>query len=417
MRKTIIAIIIALCLIPNAVFAEEFDFPDEYVPAPSFLDNFEIYLSDGTQVTLMQKEETEYADEDEEIPIVYLTKAIKKNEVLKLKVVGDGCGFIADEYYIDGEPAEVEAEDGYYILPLPEENITMQYSVPGMIIGQSRTITVQLNVIYVDEVEQIINDIAGLPEDITLNDKDVVSSIRAAYASLSEDDKAKVTNYDKLVAAEAKVADLEKAAEFDEAVGTLPDLDNLSDADYEKIAVIKEKYDTLTDEQKKLVSNEAALKLAFEKLTVKRLQDELDNAKKALNEALENETPESDINKLVEDVKQTKEDLKDAKDKLEAAEATLKVKSTVIKKVKAKAQKKKTTVTWKSAGSGYKYEIYKSLKVSGGYKRAATSSKAKVVIKKLKSKKTYYVKVRGFKTVNGKKVYTQYSDVVSVKIK
>ena len=38
-------------------------------------------------------------------------------------------------------------------------------------------------------------------------------------------------------------------------------------------------------------------------------------------------------------------------------------------------------------------------------------------VKKLKAKKKYYVRIRTYKTVNGKKVYSSWSKVKSVKTK
>ena len=48
-------------------------------------------------------------------------------------------------------------------------------------------------------------------------------------------------------------------------------------------------------------------------------------------------------------------------------------------------------------------------------KKEAKTTKNKV--KKLKAKKKYYVRVRTYKTVNGKKVYSSWSKVKSIKTK
>lgn len=97
--------------------------------------------------------------------------------------------------------------------------------------------------------------------------------------------------------------------------------------------------------------------------------------------------------------------------------AELEVQAKQVKGVKAKAGKKKATVSWKKLGSGYQYEVYVSTKVNSGFKKKATTSKLKSVVKKLKSKKTYYVRVRGVKKVNGKTVRTAFSDLAKVKVK
>jgi hypothetical protein len=90
------------------------------------------------------------------------------------------------------------------------------------------------------------------------------------------------------------------------------------------------------------------------------------------------------------------------------------VKKTTIK-VSAKAAKSGITVKW-SKSKGYKvdgYQIYRSTKKSSGYKKIATTTNRKYKDKRsLKSGKKYYYKVRGYRKVNGKTVYTRWSKVI-----
>lgn len=81
-----------------------------------------------------------------------------------------------------------------------------------------------------------------------------------------------------------------------------------------------------------------------------------------------------------------------------------------------KSGKKKTlTVKWKKVSYAKGYQVaYK--KKGGSYKYATTTSLSKTV-KKLTSKKTYYVKVRAYKVVDGKKKYGKFSKVKTVKVK
>ena len=92
---------------------------------------------------------------------------------------------------------------------------------------------------------------------------------------------------------------------------------------------------------------------------------------------------------------------------------TIKPKTTTLSKLTA--GKKQLKVTWKknSSVSGYQIKYSTSKKFSSsktvtvkGYK---TTSKT---IKNLKAKNTYYVRVRTYKTVNGKKVYSDWSKKV-----
>lgn len=60
------------------------------------------------------------------------------------------------------------------------------------------------------------------------------------------------------------------------------------------------------------------------------------------------------------------------------------------------------------------------LSKSGKYKAVSTIKKGSTVSyinKKLTSKKTYYYKVRAYRTENGKRIYSSYSKAKSAKIK
>ena len=75
--------------------------------------------------------------------------------------------------------------------------------------------------------------------------------------------------------------------------------------------------------------------------------------------------------------------------------------------------------TWTNVAGENGYEVYYSTSSSSGFKSAASykTDVAKGSKSKLTSGKTYYFKVRAFKTVGGKKVYGDWSKVVSVKVK
>ena len=98
------------------------------------------------------------------------------------------------------------------------------------------------------------------------------------------------------------------------------------------------------------------------------------------------------------------------------------VKKVTVKKqtAKVKAGKKKLTVTWKKdkAVSGYQIKVATKKNFKGAKTYTVKSYKTyKKVIKKLKAKKKYFVKVRAYKTVGKSKVYGAYSAVRSCKVK
>ena len=82
-------------------------------------------------------------------------------------------------------------------------------------------------------------------------------------------------------------------------------------------------------------------------------------------------------------------------------------------KLTTKKQKGAIKLSWKACTEvkGVTYQVYKSMKKSSGFKRAITTSKKTYTAKKLKKGKTYYFKVRAIKKIDGKTVYSKWSNV------
>ena len=102
-----------------------------------------------------------------------------------------------------------------------------------------------------------------------------------------------------------------------------------------------------------------------------------------------------------------------------AVKPLAKPKATVIKKLKA--GKKKITVTWKKRTKNTTgYQIQYSTKKN--FKKAKTvkvkgAKKTKKTIKKLKSRKRYYVRIRTYRTKGGKTVYSRWSKAKTVRVR
>ena len=99
---------------------------------------------------------------------------------------------------------------------------------------------------------------------------------------------------------------------------------------------------------------------------------------------------------------------------------TIKPKTVTVKSVK-KASSRKLNVVWAShktqtTGFQVRYATTKKFK-SGTYKTVTLTSKSATskALTKLKAGKTYYVKVRAYKTVDGKNIYSSWSKVKSAK--
>ena len=87
-----------------------------------------------------------------------------------------------------------------------------------------------------------------------------------------------------------------------------------------------------------------------------------------------------------------------------------------------KAGTKQIKVSWGKVEGVTNYEVYRSTSKSGTYKKVKTTTETSFTSKSLKSGKTYYFKVKGYKVYkkdekSKEKIYTSYSDVKSVKAK
>ena len=86
--------------------------------------------------------------------------------------------------------------------------------------------------------------------------------------------------------------------------------------------------------------------------------------------------------------------------------------------VKAKAKVRDVTVSFKKSAKASGYEIWCRTGSKGSYKKAATLTSGKKVKKVFKDKKggTYYYKVRAYKKSGKKKIYTDFGKAVKVKV-
>ena len=166
----------------------------------------------------------------------------------------------------------------------------------------------------------------------------------------------------------------------------------------------------------------------------KEMTDALEETKKELDAAKDsldkvNQKTE-DLNKkldaLIEDLQKTQEQLKKAEEQLKNQNSTPTPSATPVKKpgqvkgLKLKAGKKKVTVNYKKVSGATSYKVTYS--TGKKFKKAKTvtvksGKTVKKTISKLKSKKTYYVKVCAVKRVSGKNYTGKWSAVKKVKVK
>lgn len=150
---------------------------------------------------------------------------------------------------------------------------------------------------------------------------------------------------------------------------------------------------------------------------IEELKNEIAELKKTVNDQSSKlQTADQNtaaIQKKTAELEQKIQKLEAEKQKLGEAEFT----GAAVTVKKTTAGTKKIKVTWKKLNSAKGYEISYALKSNFKGAKKVTTTKTKKTLTKLKSGKKYYVRVRAYKNVNGKKVYTKYSTILSVKVK
>lgn len=250
--------------------------------------------------------------------------------------------------------------------------------------------------VYVDSYnEELAQDLMTRIEkigDVTLEKERDIIGIRNTYNAFNDAQKSKVSleSLEKLTNAEKVIVQLKNEQKADSVISQINALGSVSLSKESQVVAARKAYNALTTEQKALVSADILSKLTQAEQNLSQLKAQAAAAKasaeqKAQQALIKQNTP---------------------------AKTTLKsVKKTGTKKAK---------LTWKKVKDATGYEIYMSMKKSSGYKKIKTIKKAKTVTftkSGLKKKKTYYFKVRTYRTVNGVTYYGSYSNVKQVKIK
>lgn len=242
--------------------------------------------------------------------------------------------------------------------------------------------------VYTPENAQAIKDALQALKALVASDTATAEDISTAKATLENAvTKAK---------ADKEAADLQAAKEAAQAALTQAEAIDTSVYSSENAQAIKDAIAALKD----LIASDTAT------------ADQITAANQALTAAITKAN--NDKNAEEEAKKKAEEEAK----KKAIAKQKAKVKATKITGLKVKAGKKKMTVIWKKnakvfGGYQIRYKVGKKTKTI----KIKKASIAKKVIKKLKSKKKYTVKVRGFKKVNGALVYGKWSAAKKAKIR
>ncbi len=198
------------------------------------------------------------------------------------------------------------------------EGMGMQYgTTPVAILSQLPALSLKLEGWYVNDAIEKINAIG----QVTLESEDAITAARNAYDILTEEQQAQVTNYDLLPAAEARLADLKAAKAVDDQIDAIGQVTLESESD---IVAAREAYEALTEAQQAEVKNYDKLTAAETRLANQKAAKPVEDMIDAIGEVtLESEGDIAAAREAYEALTEAQQAEVKNYDKLTAAETRL----------------------------------------------------------------------------------------------
>ena len=185
------------------------------------------------------------------------------------------------------------------------------------IVSQLPALSLKLEGWHVNDVIEKIDAIG----EVTLASEEAITAARAAYEALTEAQQAQVTNYDKLTAAEARLTDLKAAKAVDDLIDAIGEVTLESE---EAIAAARAAYEALTEAQKAEVKSYDKLTAAEARLADLKAAKPVDDMIDAIGEVtLESEDAIAAARAAYEALTEAQQAEVKSYDKLTAAEARL----------------------------------------------------------------------------------------------
>ena len=185
------------------------------------------------------------------------------------------------------------------------------------IVSQLPALSLKLEGWHVNDVIEKIDAIGT----VTLASEEAITAARAAYEALTEAQRAQVTNYDKLTAAEARLADLKAAKAVDDMIDAIGEVTLESE---EAITAARAAYGALTEAQQAEVKSYDKLTAAEARLADLKAAKAVDDMIDAIGEVtLESEGAIDAARAAYEALTEAQQAEVKSYDKLTAAEARL----------------------------------------------------------------------------------------------
>ena len=185
------------------------------------------------------------------------------------------------------------------------------------IVSQLPALSLKLEGWHVNDVIEKIDAIG----EVTLASEEAITAARAAYEALTEAQQTQVTNYDKLTAAEARLTDLKAARAVDDLIDAIGEVTLESE---EAIAAARAAYEALTEAQKAEVKSYDKLTAAEARLADLKAAKPVDDMIDAIGEVtLDSESAIAAARAAYEALTEAQQAEVKSYDKLTAAEARL----------------------------------------------------------------------------------------------